>query len=135
MGRPILVRGSDSRWREPEVTSYENEAALQQLVAESPDLLTGQDLATVDEFWIPDIGYVDIVGVGADGAITVVECKLREGLRDIPAIAPHGAHVTSEALNRFPSIPVAGVLDQEPVRQAFLRVIDEVRLSPRLSLG
>jgi hypothetical protein len=59
------------------VTSYENEAALQQLVAESPDLLTGQDLATVDEFWIPGIGSVDIVGVGADGAITVVECKLR----------------------------------------------------------
>ncbi len=77
MGRPILVRGSDAKWREPEVTSYENEAALQQLVAESPDLLTGQDLATVDEFWIPDVGYVDIVGVGADGAVTVVECKLR----------------------------------------------------------
>lgn len=77
MGRPILVRGGDSKWREPEVTSYENEAALQQLVAESPDLLTSQDLATVDEFWIPEIGYVDIVGVGADGAITVVECKLR----------------------------------------------------------
>ncbi len=77
MGRPILVRGKDSRWREPEVTSYENEAALQQLVAESPDLLTGRDLATVDEFWISGIGSVDIVGVGADGAITVVECKLR----------------------------------------------------------
>lgn len=77
MGRPILVRSDNSRWREPEVTAYENEAALQQLVAESPDLLTGQDLATVDEFWIPEIGYVDIVGVGADGSITVVECKLR----------------------------------------------------------
>lgn len=77
MGRPILVRQVDSKWREPEVTSYENEAALQQLVAESPDLLTGQDLATVPEFWIPEIGSVDIVGVAADGSITVVECKLR----------------------------------------------------------
>ncbi|NYI42986.1 hypothetical protein BJ993_000066 [Nocardioides aromaticivorans] len=77
MGRPILVRNDNTRWREPEVTAYANEAALQQLVAESPDLLTGQDLATVDEFWIPEIGYIDIVGVGADGSITVVECKLR----------------------------------------------------------
>ncbi|KQW47389.1 hypothetical protein ASC77_13050 [Nocardioides sp. Root1257] len=77
MGTPILVRGDDSKWREPEVTSYENEAALQQLVADSPDLLTGKDLATVDEFWIPEVGSVDIVGVGADGGVTVVECKLR----------------------------------------------------------
>src|SRR4051794_20567860 len=77
MGRPILVRGSDSKWREAEGGADEKENALQQLVAESPDLLTGQDLATVPEFWIPDIGSVDIVGVAANGAITVVECKLR----------------------------------------------------------
>lgn len=77
MGTPILVRSSDAKWREPEVTAYENEAALQQLVAESPDLLSGQDLATVPEFWIPGVGSADIVGVAADGSITIVECKLR----------------------------------------------------------
>ncbi|HTC70728.1 MAG TPA: hypothetical protein VK662_14255 [Acidothermaceae bacterium] len=46
-------------------------------MADSPDLLTGVPLATVDEFWIPGIGSVDIVGVGPDGSITIVECKLR----------------------------------------------------------
>src|SRR5690348_4202607 len=77
MPQPVLVKNSQGVWREPAVTSYENERELQDLVVQSPDLLTGQALATVDEFWIPDVGSVDIVGVGADGAINIVECKLR----------------------------------------------------------
>lgn len=50
---------------------------MQHLVVRSPDLLTGEKLATADEFPIPEIGRVDIVGVGAEGAITVVERKLQ----------------------------------------------------------
>lgn len=77
MAYPVLVRRQDGGWKEPEITSYGSEAELQRLVKESPDLLTGTALATVDEFYIPGIGSVDIVGIGADGAITIVECKLR----------------------------------------------------------
>ncbi|KAB2807190.1 hypothetical protein F9L07_27255 [Pimelobacter simplex] len=77
MALPILVRALGGGWQEPEVTAYENEAALQELVKESPDLLSGEALATVDEFWVPGIGSIDLVGVAADGAITLIECKLR----------------------------------------------------------
>lgn len=76
MPQPVLVRGVDGRWREPETTAYRNERELQELVMASPDLLTPAAMATVDEFPVPGIGYADIVGVGADGAVTVVECKL-----------------------------------------------------------
>jgi hypothetical protein len=75
--RPVLVRDNAGGWRQPEVTAYENERELQHLVAASPDLLTGVAMATVDEFWLPGIGSIDILGVGPDGSITIVECKLR----------------------------------------------------------
>ena len=78
MAQPVLVRDASGTWREPAVTSYVNERELQDLVVRSPDLLTGEDLATVDEFWIPGIGSVDIVGIAADGSLTIVECKLRD---------------------------------------------------------
>lgn len=77
MAQPVLIKGVEGSWREPAVTSYVNERELQDLVVQSPELLTGQALATVDEFWIPEVGSVDIVGVAADGAINIVECKLR----------------------------------------------------------
>ena len=77
MGQPVMVRSGIGSWRQPEVTAYGNERELQALVAASPDLLTGVPMATVDEFWVPGIGSVDILGVGADGSITIVECKLR----------------------------------------------------------
>lgn len=77
MRNAVLVRDLPGEWREPESTTFTNERELQSLVNESPQLLTGVALATVAEFWIPDIGSVDLIGVGSDGAITVVECKLR----------------------------------------------------------
>lgn len=77
MNQIVLVKDATGTWREPSITAYENEKELQQLVARSPNLLTGDAMATVDEFWISGIGSVDIVGVGGDGSITVVECKLK----------------------------------------------------------
>src|SRR5579885_1114067 len=77
MAQRLLVRTGAGGWREPEVTAYENERELQELVSTAPDLLTGQRLATASTFWIPGIGSADIVGVGSDGSITIVECKLR----------------------------------------------------------
>jgi len=32
--------------------------------------------AVVDEFWIPEVGSVDLVAVDAQGELTLVECKL-----------------------------------------------------------
>lgn len=74
----LLIRRGDGEWHEPEVSRYENERALQDLVMKSPSLLPGMTpMAIVDEFSIPGIGSIDLVGVGPTGEITVVECKLR----------------------------------------------------------
>ena len=75
---PIMVRGADAEWHEVQAVPYDNERGLQDLLLESPTLLPGVSSAVaVDELWIEGIGSVDIAAVDADGAITLVECKLR----------------------------------------------------------
>ena len=65
-------------WQEPAVQVYGNEKELQHLLQTAPSLLpSSAPLAVVNEFWIPDVGSVDLVGVDTAGVITVVECKLR----------------------------------------------------------
>jgi hypothetical protein len=74
----VLIRRPGSSWAEPATSAFANEKELQDLVKLSPSLLPGGDqLAVVDELWIPDVGSVDLVGVGADGKLVIVECKLR----------------------------------------------------------
>lgn len=75
----ILMRhGSSGPWREPSTTAYGNEAELQHLIAESPQLLPGVgELAiAVRELAVAAAGFADVVVVEADGEITLCECKL-----------------------------------------------------------
>lgn len=74
----VLIRRPEGKWHEPESSKYDNEKAMQDLVKLSPTLLPGgEELAIVDELSLPGTGFVDLVGVGANGLIVVVECKLR----------------------------------------------------------
>ncbi len=77
----LLVRKKgELAWRSPKQTAYPEEAALQSLIEQSPELLPGSSgvpMAVVNEIAIPQIGNVDLVGVDAVGNITLVECKLR----------------------------------------------------------
>jgi hypothetical protein len=80
VSRLLIRRDGDNDWRTPEVTAYDNEAKLQELLAESPHLLPGienDDVATAIEFPVPDTGSADLVIVDSSGEITIVECKLR----------------------------------------------------------
>lgn len=74
----MLIRHTGGTWHEPATAEYANEKELQDLVKHSPTLLPGgHQLAIADEFWVPGIGSVDLVGVSETGEITIVECKLR----------------------------------------------------------
>jgi hypothetical protein len=77
----ILIRHSgETGWRAPATTAYADERALQQLIAQSPNLIPGNvetPMAVARELAIPAIGYVDVVGVMPGGDITIVECKLK----------------------------------------------------------
>lgn len=74
----LLIRtSSEQPFMEPTVTSHPNEAELQTQILKRPSLLpTAPSLALVSEFGIPSVGRVDLVGVAADGAVWLVECKL-----------------------------------------------------------
>jgi hypothetical protein len=91
----VLIRQKQGVWHDPDTSAYRSEKELQDLVKRAPTLLPGgEELAVVDEFWIPGIGSVDLVGVSATGDLTIVECKLkanpeirREVIRQILAYA------------------------------------------------
>jgi hypothetical protein len=78
VGSVLLRRQGESRWREPEVTAYSNEADLRDLISKSPDLLPGCDgsEAVATELVTRRAGKIDVVCVGTDGRVTLVECKL-----------------------------------------------------------
>lgn len=73
----LLIRQSDGKWQPPATATYADEKELKLLLKDVPGLLW-DDTAVVDEFWIPGAGSADLLGVGLDGAITIVECKLKK---------------------------------------------------------
>ncbi|QNK83248.1 hypothetical protein [Nakamurella sp. PAMC28650] len=73
----MLVRVDGGQWSSPDTLGYTSESDLQKLLAEQPGLLPGvtEGARAVTEFGTR-VGPSDIVVVGVDGDITVVECKL-----------------------------------------------------------
>jgi hypothetical protein len=75
----VLIRDAGGAWREPDSVRYEDEAAFQELLAESPHLLGlgGRPPAvSLRELSIPDAGYLDLLLVHVDGSLSLVEVKL-----------------------------------------------------------
>src|SRR4051812_39095814 len=79
-GRTMLIRKAGTpAWRSPDVTAYADEASIQALLAQAPDLVPGvgkAGMAVAREVALA-AGYVDLLGVAPDGTITLVECKLK----------------------------------------------------------
>ncbi|MCP3877642.1 MAG: hypothetical protein GY701_04510 [Sulfitobacter sp.] len=73
----MLVRAQGGTWSAPESSAYENEAHLQQMLAEQPGWIPGVDAPafTAQELHTT-AGPIDVCIVGSDGGLTVVECKL-----------------------------------------------------------
>lgn len=73
----ILLRSSDGGWSEPTLTGYENEASLQQLIAEHPSLIPGVSPSAIAcrEF-SSGVGPADVVILDESGDLTLIECKL-----------------------------------------------------------
>ncbi|MDQ0635061.1 hypothetical protein QFZ40_002970 [Arthrobacter pascens] len=73
----ILIRQTDGTWREAAYAGYALESDLQAILAAHPDLIpgVGKGARTCREFQ-SEVGPADVVVVGADGDVTLVECKL-----------------------------------------------------------
>ncbi|MCX5044673.1 hypothetical protein OG921_16015 [Aldersonia sp. NBC_00410] len=75
----ILVHrfGDPGPWSAPESSTYANEAHLQEVLAASPHWIPGVPEGSLSVRELPtSAGPADVVIVTADGALTVVECKL-----------------------------------------------------------
>jgi hypothetical protein len=75
----MLVRRGAGRWEQPPVQQYANEAELQALIAESPEVvgdIERRPVVTLRELALPDAGFLDVLVVHLDGELTLVEAKL-----------------------------------------------------------
>lgn len=87
-----------------ESATYQNESELQKLLADSPTLVSIEDvrpgagllIAAVREFPL-NIGYVDLLAFSAQGDMAIIECKLAENpeikRKVIGQALEYGAHI------------------------------------------
>lgn len=131
----VLIRQAGGKWHEPESSKYDNEKHLQELVKLTPTLLPGGDeLAIVAELSIPGVGFVDLVGVGSDGRIVVVECKLKanpEIRREVVGqVLSYAGGLWRMGHDQFEAAFAdrAGMSLYEAVKQATATELDEIQL-------
>jgi hypothetical protein len=81
----ILVRSNlANKWEKAQEQRFENEAALQNILYEAPDIIPieklGENIAKprlfVKEAGLPGSGNTDLIGIDENGGITIIECKL-----------------------------------------------------------
>ncbi len=79
----ILIEDPHHKWRRVAEKDLPNEAALQQLVRENPEVLPLDDpsqetlpFLTVGRESALSNGYVDVIGIDPEGLITIIESKL-----------------------------------------------------------
>jgi hypothetical protein len=74
----LIRRPGEQAWRSPKSSTYPNEEALEVLLATSPELLPAVSASSlvVARQVQTGVGPVDLLGIGVDGSIVVVECKL-----------------------------------------------------------
>lgn len=75
----MFARRPGEAWHEVSPVGFHLEAELEELLAESPELLPGRptNLALVRQLHVPAVnGYLDLCGVASDGSIYVIKCKL-----------------------------------------------------------
>jgi len=81
----ILIRKRDDRgWRKVAERKFDNEAVLQHILYESPEVIPIEKLGEkllkpkvfIKEAGLPGSGYSDLIGIDEEGSITIIECKL-----------------------------------------------------------
>src|SRR5437879_9838825 len=91
----MLIRRPGQPWH-PLQPALHDERALQTLLVQSPSLLPSPgpgELAVAANFRIGSTASVDLLGVGVDGRIVLVECGRQEG----PGRRPMGGAALSRS--------------------------------------
>jgi len=79
----ILIRTKHGKWEKVGESPFKDEAHLQQMLYESPELIrtSGEEKPPwvfIKEAGLPGSGSTDLLGVDCDGEIYIVECKLAD---------------------------------------------------------
>jgi hypothetical protein len=89
----------------------------------------GQQAVSLFQIYLRPAGPVVAVSLGAVASAKSLGSRAAQDLlgrlQKIDALKPTLGHLTSQELNRYPSIPIANVLEKEGVLALFLDVIDE----------
>ena len=100
----LLRHGKGEAWNMVESAKYQNENELQKLLADSPSLISIDDVRSgagalvtaVREFPL-DIGYVDLIAFSTQGDMAIIECKLADNpemkRKVIGQALEYGAHI------------------------------------------
>jgi len=76
----IMIRRHGGRWEKAEEVIYADEAQLQKMLYDSPELIptkmNNQAAVFTKESGLPGSGFTDLIGVDGEGNILLVETKL-----------------------------------------------------------
>jgi RecB family endonuclease NucS len=76
----IVIRNDGGKWQKATKVEFTDEAQLQKLLYDSPELIPtyeeDQPAVFITEAGLPGSGYTDLLGVDGSGNILVVETKL-----------------------------------------------------------
>ncbi|MFL5796392.1 MAG: hypothetical protein ACJ77A_00465 [Actinomycetota bacterium] len=125
----LVRRQGEKGWRDPEVTAYENEAALQALLESSPELLpgfSGRRLVVAREH-STGYGPADLVAVDTDGNVAIVECKLERNpeikRKVVGQLFEYAAKMWRSSLDGF--VHVFERASSEPLELRLQRIAEE----------
>lgn len=113
----ILIRaGGTRKWQKVTEQKFENEAALQNILYEAPEVIPIDKLAEnvakpklfVKEAGLPGSGNTDLIGVDQDGGISIIECKLATNpdirRKVIGQVLEYAAHLWQMTYEQFDNI-------------------------------
>lgn len=77
----ILVRKKgEMTWTKVSEREFENEAALQNILYQSPEIIPTEENMKpkifIKEAGLPGSGNTDLIGIDENGGVTIIECKL-----------------------------------------------------------
>ena len=108
---PILVRQKGKKWQQANDVEFVDEAQLQQMLYEGPELVSpheGQAAVFIKEADLPGSGSTDLLGVDANGSIFIVETKLARNLevrrKVIGQILEYAAYLWRKSYEEFDSL-------------------------------
>lgn len=127
----ILIQDANHKWQRVAERELPDEATLQRLIRENPEVLPLDDLGddvpsllTVGRETALANGYVDVIGIDEEGLITIIECKLDRNPEVkrtvIGQVLGYAAYLWGMSYEQFESAVVRKYFDSKQCHRADL---------------